>query len=98
MVDVESGVPEMPAAPTPGWKTSEFWLNLAALVVTFVISSGAFPGESWQAKVLGVIAAVLISMGYTGARGGVKARALTATTEYNKAAVAYQTAKLTKEG
>ena len=54
-----------------GYKTTEFWLSLAAVLVGAVQASGAF-GEGDGAKILGVLAAALAAMGYTAARGFVK--------------------------
>ena len=56
-----------------GWKTSEFWLSLMAVIVTYLIASGDFGGEyPWLAKALTVAAAVLASLGYTASRAVVK--------------------------
>ncbi len=57
---------------TKGYKTSEFWLALAAVLVGAVLTSGALPAEHWGLKLAGVIAAVLASLGYTAGRAFVK--------------------------
>lgn len=56
----------------PGWKTSEFWLSLAAVVVAAVLGSGLLPEGSPWAVGLGIAAAVLASLGYTAARTALK--------------------------
>ena len=59
----------------PGFKTSEFWLVAATVLVGLLIGSGAIPAESVWAKALGFIASALASMGYSYSRAKVKASA-----------------------
>lgn len=56
----------------PGWKTSEFWLSIAALLVGALFASGVFPAESGGEKILGLAATVLTTLGYTVSRSLVK--------------------------
>jgi len=56
----------------PGWKTTEFYLSLAAIVVGALVASGAFPADSPWFKLLGIAASILAALGYTGARMIVK--------------------------
>lgn len=58
----------------PGWKTTEFWMTLAASVVGFVYASGIVEATStsWDDKVIGLVAMVLASMGYAVSRGIAK--------------------------
>lgn len=56
----------------PGYKTTEFWLSLAAVVIGAAAASGAFPDESGVGKVIGILGATLAGMGYTVSRGNVK--------------------------
>lgn len=56
----------------PGWKTTEFWLSVAAAVVGFVMASGAFGDESSVMKALGLVASGLAVAGYSVARGITK--------------------------
>lgn len=62
----------------PAYKTTEFWLSLAAMVVSMLLSSGVLsPEDDGQAKVLqilGVISTLLAAMGYTASRTSVKNR------------------------
>jgi len=60
----------------PGYKTTEFWLSLAAILVGAVMASGVMDGlgqDHWAIKVVGLVASVLGALGYTAARGFVKA-------------------------
>lgn len=66
--------PTEPSTPTPGYKTTEFWLAFAAMVVGACFASGLFPVESSGDKILGLIALVLSSLGYTVSRTMVKSR------------------------
>ncbi len=54
----------------PGYKTSEFWLSLAAVVVASLLSSGV--ENPAVLKVAGVIGTILTAMGYTYARAKTK--------------------------
>jgi len=55
-----------------GWKTSEFWLAMSSLVVTFLISAGVFADDSFAGKLLGLAAAALTSLGYSVSRALTK--------------------------
>lgn len=57
---------------TPGYKTTEFWLSLAAVAVGTVTASGIIPAESVWERVVGLVVAALAAMGYTGARLALK--------------------------
>lgn len=59
------------AKDRPGYRTTEFWLSAAALIVGAVLSSG-LADDSPVMKVAGVIAMVLSAIGYTVTRTGVK--------------------------
>ena len=59
----------------PGYKTTEFWLSLLATLLGFLLASGAMdtvPEESWIAKLIGGVVAVLASLGYSASRAKVK--------------------------
>ena len=56
----------------PGIKTTEFWLAAAATVVGGLMASGVIAEESSVAKILGIAAAALVALGYTGARLALK--------------------------
>jgi hypothetical protein len=56
----------------PGWKTTEFWLSLAAQLVGAAAASGALPGTGTTAQVVGLASAALAAFGYTAGRSSVK--------------------------
>jgi len=56
----------------PGYKTTEFWLTFAAMVLSLLFAAGLFGEQSAVYKVLEVGAAVLASLGYTVTRGAIK--------------------------
>lgn len=58
--------------PKPGYKTSEFWLSLAAVIVSYVISAGVWEEGTIQAKAVTIVATVLAALGYTASRAIVK--------------------------
>ncbi len=60
-------------ADKPGFKTSEFWLKLAAMVLTAIYASGALTGNTALA-VAGIAATILGALGYTVSRTIVKSK------------------------
>lgn len=62
------------AAPTtkPGYKTTEFWLGLAAMVLTALYASGVIPTGGAAATVAAMAATILGALGYTVVRGATK--------------------------
>lgn len=62
-----------PAPHKPGYKTTEFWLTLAAVLVGLLMASGVIGDGSALGKGLAFIASALASAGYSYARGIVKA-------------------------
>ena len=56
----------------PGYKTTEFWLSVAACVVGALLASGVFPAESTGMKIVGMAATTLSALGYTVSRFVVK--------------------------
>ena len=56
----------------PGWKTTEFWMSVAAGVLGFVYASGIVVAQSPVDGWLGMIAAALTASGYAVARGLAK--------------------------
>jgi len=57
--------------PVAGWKTTEFWLKLAAILLTTLLASGAITNDRVLA-VAGMAAAMLGALGYTVSRTQVK--------------------------
>lgn len=64
-----------PGSPAvkPGYKTTEFWLSLAAILVGVLLSSGVIADDSQAAKMLGLASSLLGSLGYVANRAHVKA-------------------------
>ncbi len=56
----------------PGYKTTEFWLTMAAMLVSALTASGALADGSTAAQIVAVIAAALSGMGYSVARSMAK--------------------------
>lgn len=56
----------------PGWKTTEFWMSLAAMIIGALLASGAFADGSMVAKILGGAMAAMSGLGYTASRAKVK--------------------------
>jgi hypothetical protein len=65
--------------PTPGYKTTEFWLSLLATILGTILASGVLnPADPMQAKVIqvaGIVLAMLSTLGYTAGRSFVKGQA-----------------------
>lgn len=62
--------------PKKGYKTTEFWMSLAAVLLGALMASGLLDGlgqDHWAIKVMGLVTTVLGALGYTAARGLVKA-------------------------
>jgi len=61
------------SSPTkPGWRTSEFWLKIAATTLSALFASGLITGNTALA-IAGIAAAELGSFGYTVMRTNAKA-------------------------
>jgi len=56
----------------PGYKTTEFWLTLAASAVGLTLASGILPSDGEAFKIVGLAASVLASLGYTITRAKTK--------------------------
>jgi len=71
--EIEKAKEELSRAtsPKPGYKSTEFYLTVAASVVGFYFASGA-PTDTWIGKALGLAAVVLSALGYTVSRGMAK--------------------------
>lgn len=57
---------------TKGYKTTEFWLSLCAVLVSAVISSGAIENNTIL-QGIGLLAGALTALGYSGSRAFTKA-------------------------
>ena len=56
----------------PGYKSTEFWLSTAALVIGACVASGFFPVESSVGQMLGMAMSGLAALGYGASRTAVK--------------------------
>ena len=62
-----------------GWQTSEFWMNLAAVVVAYLMATGIGGDETTiLSRAFVAIAAALAALGYTASRAVVKREQLRA--------------------
>jgi hypothetical protein len=52
----------------PGYKSTEFYMSMAAVVLGAVASSGILDESDGLTKVVGLIMAALVALGYTGSR------------------------------
>tara|TARA_R100001244_G_scaffold63675_1_gene52816 strand:- start:396 stop:596 length:201 start_codon:yes stop_codon:yes gene_type:complete len=56
----------------PGYKTTEFYLSLGAMVVGALVASDVFSEGSTGMKIAALVSSALVAMGYTGARMQIK--------------------------
>src|ERR1700742_341936 len=61
--------------PKPGWQTSEFWLKVAAVLLTSLYASGVIPPTGSAAEIAAIAATVLGALGYSVSRALVKSAA-----------------------
>ena len=62
-----------PTAHKPGFRTSEFWLSLAAVLLGALFASGVLADGGTAAKIAGLAASLLGALGYTVSRTQLKA-------------------------
>ena len=60
-------------APKPGYRTSEFWLSAAAMIISQLYASGVVGEGSTLSKAIALVASILTALGYTIARAKAKA-------------------------
>lgn len=60
----------------PGYKTTEFWLSLLALILGAVGAAGILPEGGIATQIIGGVLAILSQLGYTAARAKTKTEAL----------------------
>jgi hypothetical protein len=65
----------------PGYKTTEFWLTMAAFIVGALIASGALTDGSTALKVVAFVGSALTALGYTAVRGFAKGKEVTTLTK-----------------
>lgn len=56
----------------PGYKTTEFWLSLLAILLGAAMASGAVPEGGLVAQIVGGALSLLGSLGYTSSRTSLK--------------------------
>lgn len=61
-----------PSVTKPGYKTTEFWLSLAATLIGLVAASGIIPETGPWTQIIGLITSTLGALGYTAARASTK--------------------------
>lgn len=66
-----------------GYKSTEFWMSLAAVAVGAIASTGLVEDNEFAAKIVGLITATLVALGYTGSRLTLKKHALDAQVQLN---------------
>ena len=59
-------------AQSKGWRTSEFWLSLAAILCGALIAGDVVSESSTTGKAIGAVISVLGALGYTASRTAVK--------------------------
>ena len=64
--------PQPKEPPKPGYKSTEFWLTLAVIVLGAVIGSGLLATDGAAIKVCGIVASVLAQLGYGAMRTSAK--------------------------
>jgi len=69
VTNITNNAPSAP--PKSGWRTSEFWLSLLAVIVGAVASSGVLPGGA-PTQIAGIVSSVLGALGYSTNRSLVK--------------------------
>jgi hypothetical protein len=52
----------------PGYKSTEFYMSMAAVIIGAIASSGVLADDSALTKVVGLVMAALVALGYTGSR------------------------------
>ena len=57
-----------PDEPKAGYRTTEFWLKILAILLTALYASGIIPTDSTTAKVVAIVATMLGALGYTVSR------------------------------
>ena len=56
----------------PGWKTTEFWMSLAAVICGALVAGDVVSESSTVGKAVGAVISVLGALGYTASRTAVK--------------------------
>jgi hypothetical protein len=62
-----------PKPMKPGWKTSEFWLSTATMLLGQAYAAGMIGESGTAAKIAALACSMLAALGYTVSRGMAKA-------------------------
>jgi len=69
MPDTQRSVPVVnETVKKPGYKSTEFYMSMLAVIIGAVASSGILEGSDGLTKVVGLVMAALVALGYTGSR------------------------------
>tara|TARA_R100000152_G_C6780123_1_gene212518 strand:- start:2351 stop:2611 length:261 start_codon:yes stop_codon:yes gene_type:complete len=68
MADTKQSVPVEAPKKKPGYKSTEFYMSMAAVVIGAVASSGLLEEDGALTKIVGIVMAALVALGYTGSR------------------------------
>jgi UDP-N-acetylmuramyl pentapeptide phosphotransferase/UDP-N-acetylglucosamine-1-phosphate transferase len=71
-VKLETVVVAEPVTKKPGYKSTEFYMSMAAVVIGAIASSGILDGSDGLTKIVGLIMTALVALGYTGSRLTIK--------------------------
>lgn len=55
-----------------GYKTTEFWLSVVAVIVGGITTAGVFSEGTSGEKITALVTSALVALGYTGARLNLK--------------------------
>jgi hypothetical protein len=84
MPDPEELKPTDSKVNISGWRTSEFWLSMIAIITSALILAEVFPSDGIIGKLLLVASIILSSLGYTVARAYTKVGILKSNDDYNQ--------------
>jgi hypothetical protein len=68
----------------PGWKTSEFWFTIVAMLASMFVLAGFLPEDHVAMKIAAFIVSALAQMGYSISRGLAKKDAVIKEPEWTK--------------
>jgi len=92
MVKIEVLPPDETNAAKPGWQTSEFWLNIIAIIAS--VLSQTVPTDSTIGRIIAALMPILAALGYTVSRSSVKKQQLKFNAEFNRLALTTEAHRL----
>lgn len=71
---VPSNGPVVPERPSQraGIRTTEFWLTLLAILLSYFAAAGVIPTTGWIAQAAAIAGSVLAALGYSASRAKAK--------------------------